>query len=115
MRIDLPPAAPRQLGQRVERRLGPAEMIDELAKGDGPDVSLRISRRQASRWASSSGACGNGAGVSRVRVRLHGCDDLAPILLSSPARRRRMLAWCLAKIRSAMMRMTGRPAQPVIA
>ena len=34
----LPPAAPRQLGQRRERRLRPAEVIDELAEGDGADV-----------------------------------------------------------------------------
>ena len=34
----LPPAAPRQLGQRGERRLRPAEVIDELAEGDGADV-----------------------------------------------------------------------------
>ena len=34
----LPPAAPRQLGQRRQRRLGSAEVVDELAEGDGPDV-----------------------------------------------------------------------------
>src|SRR5215210_5631155 len=37
-------------------------------KVTGPTLSLRISRRQARRWAASSGACGSGAGVSRVRV-----------------------------------------------
>src|SRR5204862_3608811 len=37
-------------------------------KVTGPTLSLRISRRQARRWAALSGACGNGAGVNRVRA-----------------------------------------------
>ena len=34
----LPAAAPRQLGERCQRRLRPAEVIDELAEGDRADV-----------------------------------------------------------------------------
>ena len=43
-------------------------MRAEIATKQAMHASLRINLRQASRWAASSGACGNGAGVSRVRA-----------------------------------------------
>jgi len=48
----LPPAAPRQLRQRRQRGLGPAEVIDELAKGDRADV-VAADQAQAGRALGS--------------------------------------------------------------
>ena len=112
MRIACAPAAPRQLGQRRQRLLGAAEVIDELAEGDGADI-VAADQPQARQPLGSHRAepAAAGPGVRRVRDAAW-AQDRAPILLSSPASRRRMLPWCLTKIRIAMMRMNSRPAWP---
>ncbi len=78
-------AALRQLRECGERCRGAAVVLQQLAKGDGTDVlgADRAAAPRCARRRSSSAA----AGV---------CDHaLAPILGSSPAARRRMLARCL--------------------
>ena len=105
----LAPAAAGQLGQRGERLLGAAEMVDELAKRDGPDV---VAADQAE---ARQPLCGVRAVPAAAAPASGACvaQDRLPILLSWPSSRRRMLAWCLRKISAAMMSTNGKPAQPV--
>ena len=82
-----PPRA-RQLGQRVQRLLRAAEMIDELAERDRADV---VAADQAQARQALRGVERRLRQRCRRQPRAH-AHDRAPILLSRPSSRRRMLA-----------------------
>src|SRR5882757_90438 len=73
MRIDCRPPRRDSSGNAASAGSAPPKWLMSSRKVTGPTLSLRINRRHARRWAASSGACGSGAGVSRVRVSLLGC------------------------------------------
>src|SRR5882757_1155545 len=68
MRIDCRPPRRDSSGSAASAGSAPPKWLMSSRKVTGPTLSLRINLRQASRWAASTGAWGNGAGVSRVRV-----------------------------------------------
>ena len=68
MRIDCRPPRRDSSGSAASAGSAPPKWLMSSRKVTGPTLSLRINRRHASRWAASSGACGSGAGVSRVRA-----------------------------------------------
>ncbi len=85
------PDPPDEVGQRGECRAGAAEAADQLAVGDRADV-LAADQAQAGDVVGG----GERGGVAR-RAGLAGeqAAHFAPIRLSVPARRRRILSACL--------------------
>lgn len=77
----------RQLGQRLERRLGRTEAVDQVAEGGRADIL-------GTDEAKPGDALALGQARSGARRGVH---PLAPIRVSAPARRREMLALCLTK------------------
>ena len=107
MRMAPAAAAARQLGQGVERRLGAAEVIDQLAEGDRADVLAADQAQAGEPLAASSGACGSGAGVSACQA---GSGRLAPILRLLAGEQAADVGVVLAEDRIAMTTTNSRPA-----
>ena len=120
MRIDCRPPRRDSSGSAVERRLRPAEMVDELAEGDRPDV-VAADQSQA---GQPLGGVERRLRQRRRRQPRAGLEACLPIGLPrgrttwrrscSPRRRADGGCWRGAwrKSEATMMRMSGNPAHP---